>query len=288
MKTWISIPVFNRKELTLNCLASLQQQTFTDFTVIICDHGSTDGTSEAIQQQFPDVVVVKADDSLWWTGAINRSIAYALEHAADDDTLLTMNNDNEVPEDYLLNLVKNYQKYPKAIITSVVHDIKTGELISWGYRQNWLLAIPNPVNLTIDCLPEDPNVVEVTHASGRGTLFPIVVFKKLGLFDEVHLPHYGADYDFTFKAARANYKIYSCLDSKVFSYVEETGMIKVLNKFSLNSFIDFFTSIRSPANLKARWWIGWNNCPKALLPIYIIIDMIRVSGGYFKHFILNK
>jgi GT2 family glycosyltransferase len=285
MKIWICIPVFNRKELTLKCLASLQKQQLDNFTVVVCDHGSTDGTSEAIKQNYPDVVVINADSSLWWTGAINRSISYALEHANNDDVLLTMNNDNEVPEDYLHNLATNYRKYPNSIITSVVYDIKTGELISRGYRQNWLLAKANPVDFVKDHLPNDPNAVEVTHASGRGTLFPTVVFKKLGLFDEQHLPHYAADYDFSFKAARANYKIYSCLDCKVFSYVEETGMVTVLNTFSLKSFIDYFTSIRSPANLKARWWYGWNNCPIRFLPIYFMFDFIRISGSYFKSFI---
>ena len=123
---------------------------------------------------------------------------------------------------------------------------------------------------------------------GRGTLFPIEIFKQLGLFDELNLPHYAADYDFTFKAARANYKIYSCSDCKVYSYVEETGMVTVLNRFSLKSFIDYFTSIRSPANLKARWWLGWNNCPKYFLLVYFIFDYFRTSGSYFKHFMLNK
>ncbi len=288
MKIWICIPVFNRKELTLKCLASLQRQQFNNFITVVCDHGSTDGTSAAINQQFPEVIIIQADNSLWWTGAINRSVAYVLEHADDNDTLLTMNNDNEVPEVYLLNLAANYQKYSHAIITSVVHDIKTGQLISRGYRQNWLLAKANPVDFARDHLPNDPNVVEVTHASGRGTLFPIEIFKQLGLFDELHLPHYAADYDFTFKAARANYKIYSCSDCKVYSYVEETGMVTVLNRFSLKSFIDYFTSIRSPANLKARWWLGWNNCPKYFLLVYFIFDYFRISGSYFKHFMLNK
>lgn len=286
MKIWICIPVFNRVELTLKCLASLSNQTFQKFTVVVCDHGSTDGTSEAIRRQFPDVVLLNADSSLWWTGAINRCISHALEHAETGDLLLTMNNDNEVAADYLQNLLDNHDKFPNAIITSVVHDIKSGQLISPGYRHNWFIAKESPIDFARDHLANEPNMAEVTHASGRGTLFPIQIFRQLGLFDERRLPHYAADYDFTFKAARANYRIYSGLNCKVYSYVEETGMVKVLNKFSLKSFIDYFTQTRSPANLTTRWWYGWNNCPKWYLPLYLLIDMLRISGAYFKNFIL--
>ncbi len=282
------MPVFNRIKFTLECLATLEEQTFRNFITVICDHGSTDGTSATIHQQFPKVVVIQADSSLWWTGAINRCIDYALAHADPDDVLLTMNNDNAVMPDYLQNLAINHYKYPNSIITSVIHNIKSGELISLGYRQNWLLATGYPVDFARDHLATDHEVVEVTHASGRGTLFPIEIFKRLGLFDEQHLPHYAADYDFTFKAARANYRIYSCMNCKVFSYIEETGMVKVLNKLSLNSFIDYYTSIRSPANLKTRWWFGWNNCPKWFLPVYFTLDFIRISGGYFKNFVKNN
>lgn len=279
------MPVFNRKDLTLKCLESLANQTFKDFTIVVCDHGSTDGTSEAIRLRYSDVMVVEADSSLWWTGAVNRSVEYALGHAADGDSLLAMNNDNEVPADYLQNMAANYRKYPDAIITSVVHDINTGELVSPGYRQNWALAKARPVDFARDHLPGDSNSVEVTHASGRGTLFPVKVFRELGLFDEKHLPHYAADYDFTFKAARAGYKIYSVLDCKVLSYVEETGMVRVLNQQSLKSVVDYFSSIRSPANLKARWWYGWNNCPKRWLPVYFAFDLVRIFGSLVRRFL---
>jgi GT2 family glycosyltransferase len=124
--------------------------------------------------------------------------------------------------------------------------------------------------------------VAVTHACGQGTLFPVKAFRELGLYDEHHLPHYGADYDFSFRAARAHYAIYLCKSCKVFSYVEETGLVKVLEKFSLKSFINYFSSIRSPGNLKIRFWYAWNNCPKIYLPTYLLFDFIRVSGSYFK------
>jgi len=74
----------------------------------------------------------------------------------------------------------------------------------------------------------------------------------------------------------------------VYSYIEETGLVKVLQKFSLRSFVDYFTSIRSPGNLTVRWWYGWNNCPKKFLPMYLLMDLVRVSGGYFKNFVLNN
>lgn len=288
MKIWICIPVFNRIEFTLKCLATLASQRFTNFTIVICDHGSTDGTSERIAEAFPEVVVINADSSLWWTGAMNRCVSYVLQQAARDDYLLTLNNDTELPPDYLAELVRHAVKYPQAILTSVVHDLANGQLVSTGYRQNWLIAQAKAVHFETDHLPGDENVVAVTHASGRGTLFPLAVFQQLGLYDELHLPHYGADYDLSHKAVRGGFAIYVCKTCRVFSHVAATGMASVRDRLSLSSFIKYFTSIRSPSSLKVRWWYGWNNCPKLLFPSYILIDTLRTAGSYFKHFMLAK
>jgi GT2 family glycosyltransferase len=288
MKIWICIPVYNRIEFTLKCLATLEAQTYQNFTVVICDHGSTDGSSVSIHRQFPKVVIVKADSSLWWTGAINVCVRYVIKHATERDMLLTLNNDTELPLDYLQQLVDCSEKYQGTIITSVIHDVKTDERFEIGFRQNWLLATSNPVNFENHHANNDKDVIEITHASGRGTLFPIAVFNKIGLFDEKHLPHYAADYDFSFKAARAGFKIVVCKQCQVLSHIEATGQASVLSKISTKSFLDYFNGIRSPANLQARWWLGWNNCPKLIFPIYIVIDFIRITGGYFKYFILKS
>lgn len=44
----IIIPTYNNKDELLWCLASLEGQTFTDFRVLVCVNGSTDGTLEAL------------------------------------------------------------------------------------------------------------------------------------------------------------------------------------------------------------------------------------------------
>jgi len=288
MKIWICIPVFNRIEYTVKCLATLKAQTFQDITVVICDHGSTDGTSERIRQEFPEVVLISADSSLWWTGAINRCVSYVLQNAAADDYLLTLNNDNELPPDYLTELSAYRDKYPHAVLASAKYNIVTGELVAEGHWLNWLTAKAKAVTFERDHLPGDKNVIAVNHTSGRGAFFPIAVFQQLGLYDEKNLPHYGADYDFSYKAMRAGFPIYVCKTCRVFAYVEACGMTEVRKQFSLTSFINYLTSIRSPANLKAHWWYGWNNCPKALFPTYITLDVLRLIGSYFKHFLLAK
>lgn len=286
MKIWICIPVFNRVEFTFKCIESLRLQKFISFVVVICDHGSTDNTAEIIHHSFPEVVVLSAPSTLWWTGAMNRCVEYVLHNAEENDCLLTLNNDTELPPDYLAEFYASNRMYPNAVLTSTIHDICTGKPHgSAGYRQNWLTAKAEPVGFENSHLSDDLDVVEVSHASGRGTLYPIAVFRQIGLFDESHLPHYGADYDFSHKARRAGYPIYVCRNCRVFSHVEATGMTVVRNRFSLKSFFNYFKNIKSPANLRVRWWYGWNNCPRFLFPTYIMLDVLRITGSYFRYFL---
>lgn len=44
----VIIPTYNREELLKRCLRSLENQTFKDFEVIICDDGSTDNTKKIV------------------------------------------------------------------------------------------------------------------------------------------------------------------------------------------------------------------------------------------------
>lgn len=68
---YIIIPVHNRKHFTRECLLSLRKQTFQNFKVIVVNDGSSDGTGEMIEKEFSDVILLKGDGNLWWTGATN-------------------------------------------------------------------------------------------------------------------------------------------------------------------------------------------------------------------------
>ena len=65
----------NRREHTLSCLKALKQQSVNGKVVVdvyLLDDGSTDGTSAAVKNTFPNVHIVEGDGNLFW----NRGAAF--------------------------------------------------------------------------------------------------------------------------------------------------------------------------------------------------------------------
>ena len=90
------MPVFNRLEQTKTALKCIQNQLIDEeLRTIVIDDGSTDGTSEYLQQN-PSLNVLQGDGSLWWGGSIELGLQYVLREASPDDWILLLNNDTTV------------------------------------------------------------------------------------------------------------------------------------------------------------------------------------------------
>ena len=111
---------WNGKEDTLECLHSLQRSSYSNFTTIVVDNGSTDESVPAIKNAFPDLVVIKNRDNLGFTGGNNIGIRHALVNGADYVWLL--NNDTIIEPDTLANLVAKAETSPDiALLSPVIH-----------------------------------------------------------------------------------------------------------------------------------------------------------------------
>lgn len=289
---WIIIPVHNRLEMTKSCLESLTKQNFREFTVIVIDDGSTDGTEEMIKLEFPHVILLKGDGNYFWTKATNLGVKEALTKAGQDDFILTLNNDLTVKPDYLDQLVKCASKSPKALIGSISLDSNNNErVVGGGVRIHWLTAGFKRLNRGKnynELLRNGDVIKEVDVLSGRGTLIPVSVFKEIGVYNAEKLPHYAADLEFSIRALKKGYQLLMSYQAAVITHIDETGLNNAVSALRWKDYLKSFASIRSANNLYYRWNFARLCCPGIKGYAFMISDMMRVIFGSLRNQIVQK
>jgi len=142
----IIIPVHNRLNTTLSCLGQLQNIQTTGFKVetIIIDDGSTDGTPDAVKENYPNTEILKGDGNLWWAGGVNKGFDYALEKGFDFVYLI--NDDIQLFPD-TLQILYDTLKIHKNSVCSSISLIKKDYVYYAGYK------IVGPVSYTHLTLP---------------------------------------------------------------------------------------------------------------------------------------
>lgn len=283
-KVAIVTPIFNGKEHTRKFLSSLNRQSNNKFSTIIVDDGSTDGSDLMIKDKFPDVIVLKGDGSLWWSGGTNKGVEYAIKHGFD--YVLTINNDVEVSEDYIDSLVAAAKKKPKSLIGSTVY-----------YRDDpkrvWYFGASFGKNGEMQHFTEQPKLNELRKSewlTGMGVIIPIQAFKDAGLYDEKNFPQYFGDAEFSLRAKRAGYELYVNSKTKLFADVTSSWVSKQIQKPKISFFKDVFFSIRSPYQFKTRVLFYKLYWPKryrlALMRLYFV-TLLGLYASYFISIVKN-
>jgi GT2 family glycosyltransferase len=99
----------NRRKATLTSLSDLHNQALPDdvsLAITMVDDGSTDGTSEAVQQMFPLVEILHGTGSLYWAGGMR----YGWNESVKDklfDALLVFNDDIHLDKHAICELVNS-------------------------------------------------------------------------------------------------------------------------------------------------------------------------------------
>ena len=198
--TYIIIPVHNRKALTLDCLENLKTNgNLQKYQVIVVDDGSSDRTSDEVAASYPEVITLKGDGNLWWTGAIALGMKYVYENGAE--YLIWLNDDCKFGNRTIDDLVNFASKNQGAIVgcqgvepQNSANIVFGGKIKTWqGYR-----FINPPNNAIAPCDLLSGNLVCI-HRS---------VVDRIGYPSARFTPHYGGDSLYLILAQKAGFKIY--------------------------------------------------------------------------------
>ncbi len=275
------VPVHNNKEDTREFLESVRRLSYPNCWVIIIDDGSTDGTEEMLKQEYPEVLVLKGDGNLWWTGATNIGIEKAIELEMQYVVVGGV-NDTVVEPEFISALVDAAEKNPKTIPAPKVYYYSEPDKI-WqaGCETNWLKGGCIHIGYGEIDHGQHSKPCEVDCAT-LGMLVNTAFFKDFGMMDAKNFPQYWGDADLMCRARKAGYRIIyeprSIIWHKSSSTIKKEEK-KELGKASFPQKLAYlFTNTRSMYNFSQVVKFYWKYCPKWLIP-YALVRLYAIPVG---------
>ncbi len=211
-KITVLITCHNRKEKTVTCLKALFAADLPAeyrLSFFLVDDGSTDGTSEAIKKNFPEVNVIEGNGNLFWAGGMRLAWTEALKHNFDfylllnDDTLLYPNAINLLIEAHNFAI----EKFNKGgIYVGSTNDPEIKEFTYGGHKLlNGISSRSQPVK------PEAGNFRSCDFANANILLVSNNVVESIGILSD-KFTHSVADYDYTLTAKKKGIPLLVCPD----------------------------------------------------------------------------
>ena len=263
-KVALVVPTHNRKPKTLRFLAQMANQTYAALQVIIVDADSRDGTPDAVGQQFPLTVVLPVKARNFWAGATNAGVRYAL--GAGFDYVLTMNDDAVVQPDHVERLVALAECHQCRILGNQINYLadrdriwSLGTYTAWGTED--FLRLAHSDESQLDLAPEviQTAAIAVDALPGNGVLIHHSVYRQVGLYNAIFLPHYHADSELVMRAVRRGIVAY--VTPQVVLYNDFSAAQKQLSLGSVRGLAYTLGHNKSHLYLPALLYIFGRYCP---------------------------
>lgn len=207
---------WNSVDYLRECIASIYENTgATIFEIIVVDNASPQPGVESLQNQFPEIVIIKSEKNVGFAGANN--IGFKRSHG---EYVLFLNPDTKLVGSTIDTMVSHIKLLPnvgvvgcKMLNTDLSVQItsiqKFPKILNQVFSAEYLqLRWPHcPLWEIAPLFSDNVKVIKVEVIPGACMLLRRSVFQEVGMFSEEYFM-YGEDLDLNYKLKRAGYSNY--------------------------------------------------------------------------------
>ena len=211
---------WNGRDLTLDCLSSLEKITYPNVKVYVIDNGSSDNSVTAIRNQFPDYEIIGLPENYGFSRGNNAGFELVKQKA---DYTIFLNNDTIVDPNFvepLINAMESNstvkQSTPKIFYADNLDYIwfGGGKVSLWaGWIRHLGIRQKDSMQFSFDR--------NVDYATGCCVCMRTVDFESIGMFDESFLM-YGEDVDLSLRFRKQGGQILFVPESKIWHKVSSS------------------------------------------------------------------
>ena len=209
---------WNGKDLLKPCLDSVIAIDYPNFSVIVIDNGSTDGSLDMITNNYPDVEILSLDKNYGFSGGYNRYLKQLKDESSE--YLMLLNNDTVVDSDILNSFINAKEQFgDNQIYSGKIYYLDNAEII-------WYAG--GKVNLKWGCIfhrgireqdsPEFSSPMQTDYVTGCCLFTSNEVINKLNGFNE-QFDMYGEDVDLCLRAHKMGINCYYWPDAMIWHQV---------------------------------------------------------------------
>lgn len=208
MRAVILLACHNRKDLTLECLLRVRSCDLPhdfELDIILVDDGSTDGTSRAVKEAFPDVSILLGDGSLFWNGAMSLAFCTAMKRAYD--FYIWANDDTHLYPYAIKSLIGTYNTITTAGRKPVIVVGSTRDKINKKFTYGGVVRANSLRPTTFSLVPPTDHPRECETMNGNFVLIPDDIARALEGLDPA-FTHALGDIDYGLRARALGYAIW--------------------------------------------------------------------------------
>jgi hypothetical protein len=211
---------WNGRDLTLDCLSSLEKITYPNVKIYVIDNGSSDNSVTAIRNQFPDYEIIGLPENYGFARGNNAGFELVKQKA---DYTIFLNNDTIVDPNFvepLINAMESNstvkQSTPKIFYADNLDYIwfGGGKVSLWaGWIRHLGIRQKDSMQFSFNR--------NVDYATGCCVCMRTVDFESIGMFDESFLM-YGEDVDLSLRFRKQGGQILFVPESKIWHKVSSS------------------------------------------------------------------